>query len=136
VAHIPDKKVWTGFLLGAYNSLELLFHVVSLSFVEQSDLQSLRSLIKNSEVPVLLCFGASWCGPCRMLLPVLESLDSINKKIKIVKIDIGESLEIAEAFEIQNIPVLLLFKEGKQMSKKSGFVTLPNMSKWISDLDR
>ncbi|MCE4051233.1 MULTISPECIES: thioredoxin [Bacillaceae] len=71
---------------------------------------------------VLADFWAPWCGPCKMIAPVLEELDSeIGDKVKIVKIDVDENQESASKFGVMSIPTLLVFKDGEVVDKVVGF---------------
>lgn len=87
--------------------------------------------IKNGLV--LLDFYASWCGPCRMLTPVLEELEETNKQIKILKIDVDEeaNVELVRKFNIQSIPALFLIKEGKVTKSSLGYITLDQLNLFI-----
>lgn len=87
--------------------------------------------IKNGLV--LLDFYASWCGPCRMLTPVLEELEETNKQIKILKIDVDEeaNAELVRKFNIQSIPALFLIKEGKVTKSSLGYITLDQLNLFI-----
>ncbi|MFT8321380.1 MAG: thioredoxin [Bacillus sp. (in: firmicutes)] len=71
---------------------------------------------------VLADFWAPWCGPCKMIAPVLEELDAeIGDKVKIVKIDVDENQESASKFGVMSIPTLLVFKDGEVVDKVVGF---------------
>jgi len=72
-----------------------------------------QSEIMNSEKPVLLDFWASWCGPCRMVSPVVDEIAKENPDIKVGKINVDEQPELAGAFQIQSIPTLVSIKNGK-----------------------
>ncbi|MGL5414031.1 MAG: thioredoxin [Clostridium sp.] len=71
---------------------------------------------------VLVDFFATWCGPCKMLAPILEELNSELSDVKIVKIDVDESPETASAYGIQSIPTMKVFKDGKDMQTIVGFL--------------
>lgn len=71
---------------------------------------------------VLVDFWAAWCGPCKMIAPVLEELDAeIGDKVKIAKLDVDNNQATAAAFQVMSIPTLLLFKDGQVVDKTVGF---------------
>lgn len=77
---------------------------------------------ETSSGVVLADFWAPWCGPCKMIAPVLEELDAeIGDKVKIVKIDVDENQETAGKFGVMSIPTLLVFKDGEVVDKVVGF---------------
>ncbi|HEX3539248.1 MAG TPA: thioredoxin [Acidimicrobiales bacterium] len=76
--------------------------------------QTFDEEIKGSESPVLVDFWAEWCGPCKMIAPVLDQIAADHpEKIKIAKINIDDNLELARRFEVMSIPTLILFKDGE-----------------------
>jgi thioredoxin 1 len=73
----------------------------------------------NGQVPVLVDFSAEWCGPCKMMGPVLKQLkERMEDKVRILKIDVDSNRELAQKYNIRSVPTLMLFQEGK--SKWSG----------------
>ncbi|MDR3285417.1 MAG: thioredoxin [Holosporales bacterium] len=72
---------------------------------------------------VLVDFFADWCGPCRMLMPIIEELAEKNESIKFAKINVDESKELAEKFDIRNLPTLIMFNNGKVVARKIGSLT-------------
>jgi thioredoxin 1 len=79
--------------------------------------------IINSEKPVLVDFSAEWCGPCKMMKPILEDLKSrMGDRATILKVDIDQNPKAAAAFKIQSVPTLIIFKKGAVRWRKSGVV--------------
>jgi len=77
--------------------------------------------IIDSETPVLVDFYADWCGPCKMLAPILKQVkDELGTTIKIVKIDVDKNQAIASKYQVRGVPTMLLFKNGKQLWRESG----------------
>ena len=82
---------------------------------------------------VLVDFFATWCGPCKMLSPVLEDLASDRDSIDIVKVDIDESMNLARQYGIMSVPTLVLFKDGQVVAQTSGFQPKESLQKFIDD---
>jgi thioredoxin 1 len=77
--------------------------------------------IINSEIPVLVDFFADWCGPCKMLAPILKQVkEALGDAVKIIKIDVDKNQPIAAKFQVRGVPTILLFKNGKQVWRQSG----------------
>lgn len=76
--------------------------------------------VLGSERPVLVDFWASWCGPCRMVLPIVEELADEYPQYKVGKINVDEETELASRFGVMSIPMLLVFREGKVVSQAVG----------------
>ena len=79
--------------------------------------------IINQKVPVLVDFKADWCGPCKMMTPILKEVkQQLKDNIKIIKIDVDKNQSVAAAYQVRGVPTLILFKEGKQVWRQSGVV--------------
>ena len=86
-------------------------------------MKSTFSNIINSEIPVLVDFSAEWCGPCKMLGPILKQVKAeLGDKIKIIKIDVDRNQLLATNYNVRGVPTLLLFKNGKQLWRQSGLL--------------
>ena len=84
----------------------------------------------NGETPVLVDFFAQWCGPCKMMAPVLEELKKrLNNKIVILKIDVDKNIALASSHQIQSVPTLMLWKQGKIVWRQSGALPLHELER-------
>jgi thioredoxin 1 len=88
--------------------------------------------IINSEKPVLIDFSAEWCGPCKMLAPILKQVkDSLGDRITIIKIDVDKNQELASKYQVRGVPTMVLYQNGKQLWRQSGVLTKDQIIKTI-----
>ncbi|MBR2474857.1 MAG: thioredoxin [Clostridia bacterium] len=87
--------------------------------------------VMKSEKTVLLDFYADWCGPCKMLAPVLESLSDENPDIVVGKINVDDEGGLAQAFGVSAIPTLVVMKDGKAIDKQMGFMPKSELLKML-----
>ncbi len=81
-----------------------------------------ETVVLKSELPVLVDFWATWCGPCRMVAPIVEELaEEYDGRVKFVKVNTDDNIRTAVAYGIRSIPTLLVFKDGQQVDQVIGF---------------
>ena len=89
--------------------------------------------IIGGEKPVLVDFTAEWCGPCKLMKPVLQELhEKSGDKLRILKIDIDRNPSVASSFQVQSVPTLILFQNGKILWRQSGVLQAAQLQKIIS----
>lgn len=93
-----------------------------------------KELIEGDK-PVLVDFFAEWCGPCKMMAPVLKDLAANNgEKLSVIKVDVDKNPQVAEHFRIQGVPTLILFRKGEQLWRQSGAVPLSHLQSNIDNV--
>ncbi|EQF23184.1 thioredoxin [Clostridioides difficile CD160] len=84
--------------------------------------------VENKDGLVVVDFFATWCGPCKMLSPVYEALgNEMAEKTDFLKVDIDQSMELAQKFEVSTVPTVIIFKDGKPVDRLIGFIPKDNL---------
>ena len=95
-------------------------------------METFNDVISTNQ-PVLVDFFATWCGPCKMMHPILEQLkEALGDKLRIIKIDIDKNQAVANQFQIQSVPTMILFKDKKILGRQSGAMPLNALQDVIS----
>jgi thioredoxin 1 len=102
-----------------------VIHVSEQEFEEQ---------VLNSEIPVLVDYWAEWCGPCKMIEPIINELaDNYNGQVRFAKVNIDENRSTAMQYNVRGIPTLMVFRDGKVQGTKVGAVTKGQLQDFIDD---
>lgn len=96
------------------------------------DVEGFEKEITNSPVPVVVDFFASWCGPCKMLAPVLEKIqEKFEGSLEVIKIDIDKCSELANKYNVMSVPTLMFFSGGELVRREVGFMPAEKISQII-----
>lgn len=97
-------------------------------------MEKFNDIIKGNQL-TLVDFFATWCAPCKAMHPVLEQLkEYVGEGIRIIKIDVDKNQALSNAYGIQSIPTLMLFKSGKMLWRQSGAMRLPDLKRVVDEV--
>jgi len=97
----------------------------------EANLTNFNQEVLKSEQKVLVDFNASWCGPCQMLKPILETIAATNHQVKIVSVNVDTESELVKQYNIFSIPCLILFKSGQEINRKIGLMSQSTINEII-----
>jgi len=105
-----------------------------LEGIVQLNSMNWNNIVLNSDMPVLVDFWAEWCGPCRIVGPIVEQLaQSLEGKVKVFKLNVDQNQEIAMKYNVQSIPSLVLFKNGKEIARTIGLSPKEKYEKFVNN---
>jgi thioredoxin 1 len=99
--------------------------------VEHADAKNFETLVLDSNVPVLVDFYATWCGPCKKLAPTLDELAGELQTARIVKVNIGDNPDLARTYKVRSVPALLVFDEGEVVARRDGLASKASIRKLL-----
>lgn len=124
---VPRAKLAAGGKCGACHKPLFEAHPVALDTA-----RFLRQLEK-SDVPLLVDFWASWCGPCRVMAPEFEHAAArLEPELRLVKVNVDEEPELAQRFQIASIPTIARLHKGREIARRAGALTAPQLERWVS----
>jgi thioredoxin 2 len=104
----------------------------SLPWIADASDDDFTEVAEKARIPVLVDLWAAWCGPCRMVSPVLEQLATeYAGRLKLVKVDIDRSPRLSERFTVQAVPTLLLLRDGQVVHRQAGAAPAPALRSWL-----
>lgn len=104
-----------------------------MSDIKSVDNSNFKNEVLDSDVPVLVDFSATWCAPCQRMLPTLEKFSNENSgKVKVVKVDVDDSPDLASSYGIKSVPAFHLFKNGKPVESKVGMMSITELTNMLN----
>jgi thioredoxin 1 len=93
-----------------------------------------KSMVLDSEIPVLVDFWAPWCNPCKVLSNIIDDISKkYDGKLRIVKLNVDDNYDTTYEYRIRNVPTLILFRKGKKIAKRVGIASKSDLINWIAE---
>ena len=128
LARVPEARLSDAPVCARCKSSVVSGHPVTL------DAQSFATHTTRSGLPVLVDFWAPWCGPCRAMAPVLDRVaDERRTQLQVGKLNTDENQELAGSLNIRSIPTLILFRDGKELARRSGSSDFGSLARWLDE---
>jgi thioredoxin 1 len=91
--------------------------------------------LKDSNIPILLDIFTPSCGPCRMLVPILDKIaEEFDGRVKVLKLNGSQDIDLALSYSVRSVPALIFFKDGKEVDRKTGFLTENKLREWLNEM--
>jgi thioredoxin 2 len=105
-----------------------------LPWVTEAADDDFAEVAEAAQIPVVVDFWASWCGPCRMVSPALQQVAAeLAGRVKLVKVNVDEAPKLSERFGVQAVPTLVVLKRGRVVSRQAGAAPAPALREWVSN---